>query len=554
MKAYYNLLSNELVLISSTKITTLNLNNEDMEIIDPDNYLRIECEKPKNNLIKVNGEKVYVQFFTLKVPKLKKSKKPIKKNISGLKLIKIFNNPYISKYKLKGKNFNIGIIDGGAVFKHYEFSNGNRVKYTQNKITDDHATHVAGTFAAYGYNLNAKGVAIEANIYSYYFGNYLNSLKSLASKNINSVNNSYGYVEGWDYGNYYYGVTYEYYIENYQKGPIYSYSFGKYLTETREIDSIANQYKNFVMCFAAGNDGTDGYNFGNWYIQNQNGNWITMDPTKYPPPLNDNQQDNIGTLACAKNIITVGATNDFGLTPTDFSSSGPTDDLRIKPDIMANGDYVFSTINRGYKSYGTMSGTSMACPFATGSCLLIQQFIQEQLKYFPVSATTKACLIHGAINKTINGKYGYGLINMINTLKFLEDVLLNKSYLYNDILSDNEIKYTFNSPTLTVTLCWNDIAGQPSSDEPEKNDKSIVNQLGLYVENNGKYYYPYRLETKNGNAVQKKSDNFDSSLLVNYDNVQKIMIENLNGISNIYVKSIKFSNSQTFSLCISPSF
>ena len=44
----------------------------------------------------------------------------------------------------------------------------------------------------------------------------------------------------------------------------------------------------------------------------------------------------------------------------------------------------------------------------------MQQFIQEQLKYLPVSATTKACLIHGAINKTINGKYGYGLINMLN--------------------------------------------------------------------------------------------------------------------------------------------
>ncbi len=42
-------------------------------------------------------------------------------------------------------------------------------------------------------------------------------------------------------------------------------------------------------------------------------------------------------LAFSENVITVGAINDDGTTIAGFSSTGPADDGRIKPDVVANG-------------------------------------------------------------------------------------------------------------------------------------------------------------------------------------------------------------------------
>ena len=58
-----------------------------------------------------------------------------------------------------------------------------------------------------------------------------------------------------------------------------------------------------------------------------------------------------------------------------FSSWGPTDDGRIKPDVVANGEAVYSTLGSGDVAYGAIGGTSMSTPSACGSAaLLIEQF------------------------------------------------------------------------------------------------------------------------------------------------------------------------------------
>lgn len=548
MIIYYNLTNEELFINSQSNIESLVLNGEDIGLLENEKEMRIKCDKPINNKVIVNGEEFFVKFLKLTNPVNKKQKT---KNINGLKLINVLNNVYITRYNLTGKNYKIGIVDGGNVYKHYEFSNGNRVKFTQTIRTDVHATHVAGTMSAFGYNNSARGVARESNIYSYYFGDHVSSLDQCGKNGINSVNNSYGFNEGWS-GNYYLGVSYEYYIANYKNKPIYAITFGKYTTDTKDIDLLANKYKNMIMCFAAGNDGTDRYTSGNWYIYNNRGNRVVMDPKIYPPPLNDYQQDNIGTLSCAKNIITVGATIDTSVILTNFSSTGGTDDFRIKPEVCANGDRVFSTINTGYRRYGVMSGTSMATPFATGSCLLIQQFIFERLKYFPISSTVKAVLVHGTNNINVNMRSGYGLINMNNSCKFLEDVLNGKSKLYDNELLNNENKYVFTGKNITVTLSWIDIAGTPTDNEPNNSKEVIVNRLGLYVENGGKYYYPFRYDKTK--VTQLSSDSYNENFLVTYDNLQKIMITNLVGNINIFVKGINVIGEQRFSLCISETF
>jgi hypothetical protein len=57
---------------------------------------------------------------------------------------------------------------------------------------------------------------------------------------------------------------------------------------------------------------------------------------------------------------------------SSFSAWGPTDDGRIKPDIVADGVNVVSSTNASLTtSYGSFSGTSMASPNAAGSLFLL---------------------------------------------------------------------------------------------------------------------------------------------------------------------------------------
>ena len=99
----------------------------------------------------------------------------------------------------------------------------------------------------------------------------------------------------------------------------------------------------------------------------------------------DGPWDCISYHKIAKNVLTVGAVNDIGNgyeNPSDvsissFSSYGPADDGRIKPDIVANGVGLLSSFGTGDQDYGTYSGTSMSAPSVTGSLVLVQEMYKS---------------------------------------------------------------------------------------------------------------------------------------------------------------------------------
>lgn len=72
-------------------------------------------------------------------------------------------------------------------------------------------------------------------------------------------------------------------------------------------------------------------------------------------------------------VLTVSRNNTAGPFMSDFSSWGPTSDLKIKPEITSHGGEILSAVpGQGYER---LSGTSMAAPNQAGATALIRQYV-----------------------------------------------------------------------------------------------------------------------------------------------------------------------------------
>ena len=154
----------------------------------------------------------------------------------------------------------------------------------------------------------------------------------------------------------------------------------------KDWDNILYNAPYYLMVTSAGNDGND--NSANTAPLEGNSSYdkLSGDKTAKNNMVVANGQDAIINSDGTLNSVTISSS----------SSEGPTDDLRIKPDITGNGTGLYSTYDGTDDAYNTISGTSMSSPNITGSLLLLQQYYNETYGNFMRASTLKGLALHTA--------------------------------------------------------------------------------------------------------------------------------------------------------------
>jgi len=420
----------------------------------------------------------------------------------------------------------LGMWDGGGVMVNHQELIG-RVTTEDSGISSDlHATHVGGIMMSKGINTDAKGMSYGANVRIWDFNND-NKEISDNSKSLLVSNHSYGYIAGWEFSStknkwVWYG--------NDKVSSMEDYKFGLYDENAVALDKYAFNAPKLLMFKSAGNDrGSNGPAPGELYYLNTPINGID---TSRVVRSKNNAYDIIVTTGNSKNIVTVGSVDLLGFAPkkasdvsvSSFSSWGPTDDGRIKPDIVGIGKDIYSTSNSSTTAYTTLSGTSMSSPQVAGSAFLLQQLYSRiNNNNFMRAATLKGILLHSAFDIGAVGpdyQTGWGLLNTENAAK----IILNKDQSYKIIEGTLTNGQSGNIPLvasgkgdLSATISWTDPEGTANVAILNDRTPKLVNDLDIRIKDDKGTYLPYILDPANPANLAVPGDNIR-------DNIERITI------------------------------
>jgi hypothetical protein len=214
----------------------------------------------------------------------------------------------------------------------------------------------------------------------------------------------------------------------------------------------------------------------------------------------------IGSPAVAKNVIATGASQndriDFLIygdgpeTMADFSSRGPCEDGRIKPDVVAPGTYIASLQSASATeefawapispNYQYQGGTSQAGPHTSGAAaVFVQWYRLTHGNQTPSPALVKAALINTAVDlfdefgtaPVPNMDEGWGRIDLVSFLDpGLKFTFLDQTVpLTNRQVYETEVVVASGDQPLKITLTYSDAPGFPGA------IPSLVNDLDLEV-------------------------------------------------------------------------
>ena len=218
----------------------------------------------------------------------------------------------------------------------------------------------------------------------------------------------------------------------------------------------------------------------------------------------------IGTPGSAEDVITVGAL-DKDTSIAVYSSQGPTEEGRVKPNIAYMGSSIMSVAYNSGDQYTAMSGTSMATPGAAGVGALMLQ-ANPNLSPFDIrnimqeTATYRQCHYMGANEPCAedlipknrqNNVYGHGHVNSLEAV--LEAAEYNQQYTFNpnvtltvtdNVLTDGNIligpgslvKVDLSERVDTVQWMSNDLRDSWSNIHSYDGGNSVVLNYDMIVE------------------------------------------------------------------------
>ncbi len=462
---------------------------------------------------------------------------------------------------LTGQGMTVGMWELGVPrTTHREFQDRIRIAdgstYTDCNTVNYHATHVGGILIAAGLSPEALGMAPAANMDAYDSNNDSGEMASAAAGGLLISNHSYGTITGWYFNP---NLNRWEWHGNTAVHPRIDYRFGFYDQRAQTWDRIAQQAPYYLIVKSAGNDRVDRQPSGDYYVYN---NTTRQWEISREQRNADGPWDCISTYGTAKNILTVGAVADLpggwnganSVRITNFSSTGPTDDGRVKPDLVANGDGLRSAGCRTDTRLDTESGTSMSSPSLAGSLLLVQQLNARQNGgQYLRSSTLKGLAIHTADEAGETGPdyvYGWGLANIGRAAEFIlnngTDRHIREETLFNNVPYSLRMQAIGGGEPLRVTICWTDPPGTPHAPALDDRRPKLINDLDLRIRQGDSTHLPWILDPDQPALAARRGDNV-------VDNVEQIIIDRAQGEYDLIISNKNRLNGgfQEFALIIS---
>lgn len=467
------------------------------------------------------------------------------------------NLVHAAPFNITGSGFDIGLWEAGDVprITHNQF--GGRVIVVDGATsTDTHAAHVAGTLIASGTgNAALKGMAPSATVRAHDTSSEISEMIALAASaaaepgKIYISNHSYGYAVGWnDSGTAWYGS----FTDDGNPTNDSAFRFGRYGSIASSWDSISWNAPYYLIFKSAGNDRNDNAPTSGttWKLNNSSSFSYSYDALSHPVAdyswMTDGATTGFGTVGertVAKNIVAIGSVadavssgvRDIGRASLDsFSSAGPTDDGRIKPDLVANGNILLSADDASDSATAMLSGTSMASPNASGSALLLVDYYES---LYPgqamLASTLKGLLLHTADDLGNPGpdyRFGWGLMNVKAAADLIQDHAAqgDASRLVEGELdganADDEVVVNLDgTESLRVTICWTDPPASSTSLHDNRTAK-LVHDLNLTVTGPGGTHLPYVMPFV-GDWSESKLDDDAVNGVNDVDNVEQVYLE-----------------------------